>query len=89
MPNNSTAENKEIIHRLAEIKRLGYPILLGTSRKSFLGEILDLPPKERIEGTVATTVMGIMQGVDIFRVHDIPENLQAAKVADAIYRKQE
>mgnify|MGYP006273612161 CR=1 FL=1 len=85
----SQFENKEIMRRLSEIKRLGYPLLLGTSRKSMLGKILDLPPKDRIEGTVATTVMGIMQGVDIFRVHDIPENLQAAKVTDAIYRTEE
>lgn len=85
----SQSENKEIMRRLSELKRLGYPILLGTSRKSMLGEILDLPPKERVEGTVATTVMGIMQGVDIFRVHDVEENLQAVKVADAIYREKE
>ncbi|MFO7818879.1 MAG: dihydropteroate synthase [Halanaerobacter sp.] len=85
----SQSENKVIMRRLSELKRLGYPILLGTSRKSMLGEILDLPPKERVEGTVATTVMGIMQGVDIFRVHDVEENLQAAKVADAIYKEKE
>ncbi|MGM0501714.1 MAG: dihydropteroate synthase [Bacillota bacterium] len=85
----SQFENREIMRRLDEIKRLGYPLLLGTSRKSMLGEILDVPPQERVEGTVATTVMGIMQGVDIFRVHDVAENLQAAKVTDVIWRSEE
>lgn len=79
-------QNMVVMSRLGELNDLGYPILLGTSRKSMIGKILDLPPKERIEGTVATTVMGIMQGVDIVRVHDIKENLRAAKVADAIVR---
>ncbi len=80
-------QNMHVMKRLGELKDLGYPILLGTSRKSMIGKILDLPPKERIEGTIATTVMGIMQGIDIVRVHDIKENLRAAKVTDAIYRK--
>ncbi|WP_018247894.1 dihydropteroate synthase [Orenia marismortui] len=80
-------ENLEIMRNISELKNLGYPVLLGTSRKSMIGHILDLPPKERVEGTVATTVMGIMQGVDIVRVHDIKENLRAAKVTDAIVRK--
>ena len=74
--------------RLEELKCFGLPILLGTSRKSMLGKILDLPPKERVEGTIATTVMGIIQGVDIVRVHDVKENLRAAMVTDAIYRKE-
>ena len=85
----SQAQNRELMRRLSEIKQLGYPVLLGTSRKSMLGEILDLPPQERVEGTVATTVMGIMQGVDIFRVHDVSENLQAAKVTGAILNEEE
>jgi len=80
-------QNMEIMARLAEIRDLGYPVLLGTSRKSMIGKILDVPPKERCAGTVATTVMGIMQGMDIVRVHDVLENAQAAKVADAIVRK--
>ncbi|AGB40472.1 dihydropteroate synthase [Halobacteroides halobius DSM 5150] len=82
----SSKESMEIMNRLAELKELGYPILLGTSRKSMIGDILDLPAKERVNGTVATTVMGIMQGVDLVRVHDVKENLEAAKVTDAIYR---
>ncbi|GAB6138851.1 dihydropteroate synthase [Halanaerobaculum tunisiense] len=82
----STAESEEIMGRLGELKELGYPILLGTSRKSMIGDILQVPPKERVEGTVATTVMGIMQGVDLVRVHDVEENLEAAKVTDAVWR---
>ncbi len=75
--------------RLDEIKALGYPILLGTSRKSMIGKILDLPSDQRVEGTVATTVIGIMTGVEVVRVHDITENLRAALVADAIIRGYE
>ena len=77
-----------VIKRIEELKCFGLPILLGASRKSMLGKILDLPPKERIEGTIATTVMGIIQGVDIVRVHDVKENLRAAVVTDAIYRRE-
>jgi dihydropteroate synthase len=81
------AQNIEVMSRLREIRAIGYPLLLGTSRKSMLGHILDLPPKERVTGTAATTVLGIVQGVDIVRVHDVAENAQAAKVADAIVRR--
>lgn len=79
-------QNLEVMARLPELKRLGFPILLGTSRKSMIGKILNLPPKERIEGTIATTVIGIYSGVDIVRVHDVKENRRAAIVADAILR---
>ncbi|MCG4470972.1 dihydropteroate synthase, partial [Lawsonibacter sp. DFI.6.74] len=61
--------------------------LLGTSRKSMIGKILDLEPKDRVEGTIATTVLGIKSGVDIVRVHDVLENIRAIKVADAICRR--
>lgn len=82
-----TAEqNIEVMSRMGELNDLGCSILLGTSRKSFIGKILDLVPKERVEGTVATTVMGILQGADFVRVHDIKENLRAAKVTDAVVR---
>lgn len=80
-------QNLVVMRRLDEFKKLGYPILLGTSRKSMLGKILDIPPKERLEGTLATTAIGIMQGADIVRVHDVEENLKAVKVADAIFRR--
>ena len=79
-------QNLEVLKRLDEIKTLGYPILLGTSRKSVIGNVLNVEPKERLEGTIATTVLGIRDGVDIVRVHDVKENLKAAKMADAIYR---
>lgn len=82
-----TAEqNVEVMARLGELNDLGCPILLGTSRKSFIGKILDVVPKERVDGTVATTVMGITQGVDIVRVHDVLENARAARVTDAVVR---
>ncbi|MGL5717598.1 MAG: dihydropteroate synthase, partial [Paraclostridium sp.] len=80
-------QNLEVMARLSELKELGYPILLGTSRKSMIGNILNLDPKDRVEGTIATTVLGIKDGVDIVRVHDVLENLRAARVVDAIYRR--
>ena len=79
-------QNIEILRRLEELAGLGI-ILLGTSRKSTIGKILDLPPKERVEGTLATTVIGIEKGADIVRVHDVLENKRCAMVADAILRK--
>ena len=80
-------QNIALMSRLSDLRSLGYPLLLGTSRKSMIGHILGLPPKERVEGTVATTVLGIAQGVDIVRVHDVLENVRAARVTDAIVRK--
>ena len=82
-------QSMEVMARLGELQDLGFPILLGTSRKSMIGKIMGgISPKERVAGTVATTVMGIIQGAaDIVRVHDIPENLQAARVTDAIVRR--
>ena len=79
-------QNIEVLRRLEELSEIGR-VLLGTSRKSTLGKILDLPPKERMEGTLATTVIGIQKGVDIVRVHDVLENKRCAMVADAILRK--
>ena len=67
-------------------ERSGRPILLGTSRKSTLGKVLDLPADERLEATLATTVLGIAAGVDIVRVHDVRANVRAARMADAIVR---
>lgn len=83
----SPEQNLILMNRLREIKDLGYPLLLGASRKSMIGKILDLPPKDRVEGTIATTVLGIIQGVDIVRVHDVLQNSRAAKVTDAIIRR--
>lgn len=79
-------QNIHVMNRLHELNSLGYPILLGTSRKSMIGKILDLPSEERVEGTLSTSVIGIMYGCEIVRVHDIKENLRAIKVADAITR---
>ena len=79
-------QNLEVLRRLDELKDLGYPVLLGTSRKSVLGNIVNVKPKDRVDATVATTVLGIRDGVDIVRVHDVKENLQAAMIADKLYR---
>jgi dihydropteroate synthase len=78
--------NLELINRLGEIRALGYPILLGTSRKSFIGFTLDVPPDQRVEGTAATVAVGIARGADIIRVHDVREMARVAKMTDAIVR---
>ncbi len=78
--------NLALLAGLRGLKVLGRPILLGTSRKSTLGKILDLPPDERLEATLATTALAIAAGVDIIRVHDIQPNLRAARVSDAVIR---
>ena len=81
------AHNLIAMRELANLRALGRPILLGTSRKSTIGRILGgLPPEDRLEGTLATTALGIAAGVDIIRVHDVRANLRAALVADAICR---
>ncbi|MBC7958303.1 MAG: dihydropteroate synthase, partial [Vallitaleaceae bacterium] len=66
-----------------------YPVLLGTSRKSMIGLTLNLPVTERLEGTLATTVIGIMKGCDFIRVHDVNENKRVAMMTDAIVRNRE
>ncbi|MFL0250583.1 dihydropteroate synthase [Clostridium neuense] len=80
-------ENLILMNNLEKLKVLGYPILLGTSRKSTIGKILDLPPEERVEGTAATSVIGVMKGCDFVRVHDVLENKRECMVADAIVRR--
>ena len=78
-------QNFEIIRRLDEIKReLKKPVLIGPSRKSFIGYVLDLPPEERLEGTIAAISIGIFKGADIIRVHDVREAKRAAKISEAI-----
>lgn len=69
---------------LTEIDGFAYPLLLGTSRKSVIGKTLDLPVDQRLEGTLATSVIGAMKGADIVRVHDVKENLRAIRMAEAI-----
>ena len=79
-------QNLELLNRLDEIRALGYPILLGPSRKSFIGYTLDLPPDDRIEGTAATVSVGIVRGADIIRVHDVPEIIRVIRMTDALIR---
>lgn len=78
--------NLALLADLGALRVLRRPLLLGTSRKSTLGKILDLPPDQRVEATAATTVLGIAAGADMVRVHDVRENVRAARVADAILR---
>jgi dihydropteroate synthase len=78
--------NLAVLEHLASLRILGRPVLLGTSRKSTLGKLLDLPADQRVEATTATTALGIAAGVDIVRVHDVRENVRTARVADAILR---
>jgi len=80
-------QNLEIVRRLAELRVLGKPILLGTSRKSFIGLTLDLPAGERLEGTAATNAIGIANGADIIRVHDVRFMTRLARMSDAITRR--
>ena len=80
------AQNMETMHHLETLQTLGYPILLGTSRKGFIGLTLNLPVTQRVEGTVATTVIGVMKGASIIRVHDVLENKRAAQMAAGIMK---
>ena len=79
-------QNLEVMARLTELQIPGYPMLLGTSRKSMIGISLDLPVNERLEGTIATMVIAINSGCSIIRVHDVRENLRAARMTDIIMR---
>lgn len=82
-------QNLEIIHRLAELKSLGRPILLGTSRKSVIGLVLDLPADQRLEGTAATIAIGIANGADMVRVHDVKPTMRVCRMSDAIIRRRQ
>lgn len=84
----SLEQNLEIIRRLAELKSLDRPILLGTSHKSFIGLVLDLPPDQRLEGTAATIAIGIAHGADIIRVHDVKQMARVCRMSDAIMRRR-
>ena len=79
-------QDLEIIRRLNELKALGRPILIGPSRKSFIGLALNLPANERIEGTAAAVAIGIARGADIVRVHDVQEMVKVCRMSDAIMR---
>lgn len=81
-------QNLEIVRRLAELRVLGRPILLGTSRKSMIGLVLDLPPDQRSEGTAATVAIGIANGADMVRVHDVRQMVRVCRMSDAIIRRR-
>jgi dihydropteroate synthase len=75
-------QNWVVMRRLEELKELGLPILMGTSRKSFIGKVLDLPVNERLEGTAATVTASVLRGADVVRVHDVEEMTRVARIAD-------
>ncbi len=82
----TTEQNIQILKKLRVFKQLNKPILIGTSRKSFIGNLLDLPIKQRLEGTIATVCWSIAQGVDIVRVHDVKAISRAVKMTDILSR---
>lgn len=82
----TVSQNLELLNRMDEIKALGYPLLVGPSRKSFIGYTLDLPPDERVEGTAAAVALSIDRGADIVRVHDVNEMARVARMTDAVVR---
>lgn len=85
----TVAQNLQLVNQLDQFKTMGFPILLGSSRKSFIGYTLDLPPEERLEGTAATVAIGIARGANIVRVHDVKPIVRLAKMTDAIIRSKE
>jgi len=80
-------QNLELVDRLDELRSLGYPILVGPSRKSFVGYTLNLPPEQRVEGTAAAVALAIDRGADVVRVHDVAAMVRVARIADAISRR--
>lgn len=81
-------QNLTVMNHLEEIVAMGYPVLLGASRKSVIGLTLDLPVEEREEGTIATSVVGAMKGCEYIRVHDVEKNVRALRMTDAIRRER-
>lgn len=82
-------QNLEVMRKLDAFKCLGYPVLLGASRKSFIGKVLDLDVNDRLEGTLAITASGIMKGCDIVRIHDVKENVRVSKIIDCLERNSQ
>lgn len=80
-------QNLELLDRLGEIRALGYPLLIGPSRKSFIGYTLDMPPDQRLAGTAAAVAVGILRGADILRVHDVQFMAQVVRMVDAIIKR--
>ncbi len=85
----TVAHNLEILRRLRELRGLGYPVLVGPSRKSFIGKVLDVPEGERLEGTAAAVALSVANGADVVRVHDVKEMVRVARLADAIAGKSD
>lgn len=75
-------QNWEVMRRLEELKELGQPVLIGTSRKSFIGKLLDVPVDDRVEGTAATVAASVLRGADVVRVHDVRAMTRVARIAD-------
>jgi dihydropteroate synthase len=82
----TAAHSLEALRRLSELRALGLPVLVGTSRKSFIGEVLDLPVSDRAAGTAATVALAIANGADIVRVHDVRSMARVARMSDAVVR---
>ncbi len=80
-------QNLELVDRLGELRSLGHPVLVGPSRKSFIGYTLDLPPEDRLEGSAAAVALAIDRGADIVRVHDVAPMVRVARMTDAIVRR--
>jgi dihydropteroate synthase len=79
-------QNWEVMRRLEGLRELGQPVLIGTSRKSFIGKLLDLPVTDRVEGTAATVTAAVLRGADVVRVHDVREMIRVVRVADRMSR---
>lgn len=80
--------NLEVLNKLEQVKNLGFPVLLGTSRKSVVGLTLDVPADQRVEGTIATSVIGVMKGCSFVRVHDVKENRRAVLMTESILKQK-
>ncbi len=80
-------DNYEIIKRLSEFNSLGCPVLIGPSRKSFIGKVLDLPPQQRLEGTAAAITVAIQNGAHIIRVHDVKEMARVCRIGDLLAQR--
>jgi dihydropteroate synthase len=82
----TVAQSLQLLNELDQLRKMGYPILIGPSRKSFIGYTLNLPPDERIEGTAATVAVGIVRGADMVRVHDVQAMTRVARMTDKLVR---
>jgi dihydropteroate synthase len=83
----TVSQNLQLLNELDQLKSLGFPILVGTSRKSFIGYTLGLPPEDRLDGTAATVAIAIDRGADIVRVHDVDSMVKVAAMTDSIVRQ--